>query len=72
MKQLFGTYFIGIALSVFLLTVSVFIIAATGNIKYQGIIENTDILMIILLTGGFMIQGAAEEILCRGDCFARA
>lgn len=61
-----GTYFIGIALSVFLLTLCVFIIAATGNIKYQGIIENADVLMIILLTGGFMIQGVAEEILCRG------
>ena len=61
-----GTYFIGIALSVFLLTLSVVIIAVTGNIKYQGIIENADVLMIIFLTGGFMIQGAAEEILCRG------
>ncbi|MDE7353853.1 MAG: CPBP family intramembrane metalloprotease [Acetatifactor sp.] len=61
-----STYFIGIALSVFLLTLTVVIIAATGNIKYQGIFENTDVLVIILLTGGFMIQGAAEEILCRG------
>ena len=61
-----GTYFIGIALSVFLLTLSVVIIAVTGNIKYQGIFENADVLMIILLTGGFMIQGAAEEIFCRG------
>ena len=61
-----GTYFIGAAVSVFLLVVSVIIIVLTGNIKYQGILENADILMIILLTGGFIIQGAAEEILCRG------
>ncbi len=61
-----GTYFIGIVSSIFLLTLSVAIIAATGNIKYQGIFENADVLMIILLTGGFMIQGAAEEMLCRG------
>ncbi|MDE5804091.1 MAG: CPBP family intramembrane metalloprotease [Lachnospiraceae bacterium] len=61
-----GTYFIGIAISVFLLVLSVIIIIVTGNIKYQGIFENADVLMIILLTGGFMIQGAAEEILCRG------
>lgn len=60
-----GTYFVGIVLSSFLLTLSVAIIAATGSIKYQGIFENTDVLMIILLTGGFMIQGAAKEILCR-------
>jgi hypothetical protein len=39
----------------------------TGNIKYQGIFENVDVLMIILLTGGFMIQGAVEEMLWRGN-----
>lgn len=61
-----GTYFIGIAISVFLLILSVIIIIVTGNMKYHGIFENADVLMIILLTGGFMIQGAAEEILCRG------
>lgn len=61
-----GTYFIGIAVSIFLLVLSVVTIVVTGNIKYQGIFENADIFMIFLLTGGFMIQGAAEEILCRG------
>lgn len=66
LSKKFGTYFIGIAISVFLLTLSVIIIVMTGNIKYQGIFENADVLMIILLTGGFMIQGATEEILCRG------
>lgn len=65
LSKKFGTYFIGIAISVFLLTLSVIIIVMTGNIKYQGIFENADVLMIILLTGGFMIQGATEEILCR-------
>lgn len=61
-----GTYFIGIAVGIFLLVLSVFTIMIIGHIKYQGIFENADALMIILLTGGFMIQGAAEEILCRG------
>lgn len=61
-----GTYFIGIAVSIFLLVLSVVTIVVTGNIKYQGIFENADVFMIFLLTGGFMIQGAAEEILCRG------
>jgi len=62
----FGIYLIGIAVSVFLLALSVAIIVMTGTIKYQGIFGNADVRMIILLTGGFMIQGAAEEILCRG------
>ncbi|CAK7017776.1 MAG: hypothetical protein ENTB_01481 [Enterocloster aldenensis] len=65
----FGTYFIGIAVSVFLLALSVTIVIMTGNIKYQGFFENADVRVIILLTGGFMIQGAAEEILCRGIVF---
>lgn len=38
----------------------------TGNIKYCGVFENADIPVLILLTGGFVIQGATEEILCRG------
>ena len=41
-------------------------IVLTGNIKYHGIFENVDIIMILLLFGGFIIQGATEEILCRG------
>lgn len=49
-----------------LLVPSVAIIVMTGNIRYQGVFENVDLFMIILLTGGFMVQGAAEEILCRG------
>jgi membrane protease YdiL (CAAX protease family) len=61
-----GTYFVGIVLSIHLLTLSVVMIVAFGNIKYQGTVENPDVLMIILLTGGLMIQGAAEEMLCRG------
>lgn len=61
-----GNYFIGIIAGVLLLAVSVFAIVLTGNIEYHGIFENADILMIILLFGGFIIQGATEEILCRG------
>lgn len=62
----FGNYFIGIIVGVLLLAVSVFAIVLTGNIEYHGIFENADILMTILLFGGFIIQGATEEILCRG------
>lgn len=62
----FGSYFIGAAVGIFLLALSVVVIVLTGNIEYHGIFENADILLIILLIGGFMIQGATEEILCRG------
>ncbi len=65
----FGSYFIGAAAGIFLLTLSVVVIVLTGNIEYRGVFENADILLIILLIGGFIIQGATEEILCRGIVF---
>ena len=62
----FGNYFIGAIIGVILLALSVGTIVLTGNIEYCGLFENVDILMIILLLGGFIVQGATEEILCRG------
>lgn len=62
----FGNYFIGAILGVILLALSVATIVLTGNIEYHGFFENADILMILLLIGGFIVQGATEEILCRG------
>lgn len=62
----FGNYFIGAVVGVILLTLSVVAIVLTGNIEYHGIFENVNILMILLLFGGFIVQGATEEILCRG------
>lgn len=65
----FGSYFIGAVMGAFLLALSAFAIVLTGNITYDGVFENVDILMLILLIGGFVIQGATEEILCRGIVF---
>lgn len=65
----FGSYYIGTVIGVVLIAVSVFAIVLTGNIEYHGIFENTDIFAIILLIGGFVVQGATEEFLCRGVVF---
>lgn len=65
----FGNYFIGAITGVIILTVIVVAIILTGNIKYHGIFENADILMIVFFIGGFVIQGATEEFLCRGIVF---
>lgn len=65
----FETYFIGVVTGVFLLAAAVFFIILTGNIEYLGVFENADILLIVLLIGGFVVQGATEEILCRGVLF---
>lgn len=61
-----GSYFIGAAFGLLMLAISVIAILWTGSIEYLGIFENVDIPAILLFTGGFVVQGAAEEILCRG------
>lgn len=65
----FVSYFVGVLMGIFLLLVSVAIIILTGNIEFLGVFENADILVIVLLIGGFVVQGATEEILCRGLIF---
>lgn len=62
----FGSYLVGIISGVLMLAVSIGVIVLTGAIEYHGIFENVNILMILLFVGGFMVQGAMEEILCRG------
>lgn len=64
-----GSYFIGAALALFLLAVTVAVATFAGGMKYLGVFENPDIPLIFLLTGGFIVQGATEEILCRGIVF---
>ena len=64
-KQL-GYYFIGAAAGVLLVGISVLAVMLTGAIKYHGIFKRIDFVMILLMLGGFIVQGAMEEILCRG------
>lgn len=45
----FGPYFIGIVLNIFLLTLSVAIIAATGSISYQGILKRAQLRLLYWL-----------------------
>ena len=62
----FANYFIGAGIGALLLLVSVIAIVLTGSIEFHGVFKNADYIMILLLLGGFVVQGAAEEILCRG------
>ena len=61
-----GGWFMGALIGVGLLTVCTAAIALTGSIRFEGVFSNPDALMILLMFGGFVIQGAAEEFLCRG------
>lgn len=61
-----GTYFIGTIAGAVLITVSVIAVMLTGTMTYNGVFSSIDIRFIVLMLGGFICQGAMEEILCRG------
>lgn len=61
-----GSYFIGALAAVLMLFIIISVIVLTDNMKYHGIFEKSDYPMIVLLGGGFIVQGAMEELLCRG------
>lgn len=62
----FGNYFIGAMIGIILDVTSAAAIMLTGMIKYNGVFKSIDFVMILLMLGGFIIQGAMEEFLCRG------
>lgn len=66
LTKCFGNYFIGALSGVFLLFVTIVAIVLTGSVEYYGVFDNPDIPIIVLTIGGFVVQGATEEILCRG------
>ena len=61
-----GGWLIGALIGVGLLAVCVAALMITGSISYEGLSKDTNIPMLMLMLGGFIIQGAAEEFLCRG------
>ena len=61
-----GTYPVGVLIGAALIAVSVTLIMLTGTITYSGVFENIDYVFICLMFGGFIFQGAFEEVLCRG------
>ena len=48
------------------MTISTLLIVSTGAITYHGVFDRIDHTMILLMLGGFIFQGATEEVLCRG------
>lgn len=62
----FGTYFIGVVIGMVLVAVSVASVMLTGTMTFNGIFNDIDHISILLMLGGFVLQGAMEEILCRG------
>ena len=62
----FGSYAIGSVTGTVLVVISVLSVVFTGAITYNGVFENVNTGLIMLMLGGFICQGTMEEVLCRG------
>lgn len=62
----FSNFYAGAIVGILLVVFSVAAVMLTGTIKYNGVFKSIDFVMILLMLGGFIIQGAMEEFLCRG------
>lgn len=65
----FTGWFVGGGIGVLLIIVSVSAIMITGTIKPYCFSTTLNIRMLLLMLGGYAIQSAAEEFLCRGLVF---
>lgn len=62
-------WFLGAGIGTLLIIVSVSAIMVTGTIEPNGFSADLNITMMLLTLGGYAVQGAAEEMLCRGLVF---
>lgn len=65
-KGLFKEYLLGLVVGFVMFSVAVLIAVVTGSIEFNGVSATFSIGLFVLYTIGFMIQGMAEEVLCRG------
>ena len=61
-----GGFFTGALIGIGLLFICVAAITLTGSIRINGLSKGTDIPMLALMLGGYVIQSSSEEFLCRG------
>ncbi|MDE7446089.1 MAG: CPBP family intramembrane metalloprotease [Lachnospiraceae bacterium] len=59
-------YLVGIAAGFLVFSAAVLICVLTGALRIEGFAATFGIGMFVLFVLGFMIQGMAEEVLCRG------
>lgn len=64
--QKVGSYITGVITGTVLVVISVLLVVLAGAISYNGVFENINNGFILLMLGGFVCQGAMEEVLCRG------
>ena len=65
-KGVIKDYLVGIAAGFLVFSAAVLICVLTGALRIEGFAATFGIGMFVLFVLGFMIQGMAEEVLCRG------
>ncbi len=65
-KDMIKEYLIGMGAGFLFFTAALLISILTGAMKFNGLSDNFSIGIFLLFTLGFLIQGMAEEVLCRG------
>lgn len=59
-------YLIGAGVGFLIFSVAVLLCVVTGALRLEGISDTFSVGMFVLFLLGFMVQGMAEEVLCRG------
>lgn len=59
-------YLCGVGVGFVIFSVAVLLCVVTGSLKFQGLSATFSAGIFVLFLLGFMIQGMAEEVLCRG------
>ncbi|EKO1913209.1 CPBP family intramembrane metalloprotease [Clostridium botulinum] len=65
-KKIVKSYFLGTGIAVILLCIIFVLCVFSGAVVYYGKDNDINIILILAYLGGFIIQGAMEEIMCRG------
>ncbi len=65
-KGMLKEYGLGLIVGFAIFSLAVLLCTVTGSLKLSGISSTFAILPFILFFAGYMIQGMAEEVLCRG------
>ncbi|QVK17030.1 CPBP family intramembrane metalloprotease [Mycoplasmatota bacterium] len=65
-KGFIKNYLKGFVIGILLISIVILISLATGALTYEGVSENINILPILLFLFAYIIQGMAEEVMCRG------
>lgn len=65
-KKIVKSYFLGTGIAVILLFIIFVLCVFSGAVVYYGKDNDINIILILAYLGGFIIQGAMEEIMCRG------